>query len=166
MILKSVDKPGKDESHDSPLTPLRPFRLSSMFEEVRLETEKSGKRPRVFLFKYGNPAWMAARATFSGNFFACAGYKIIDQPPFESIEEGISGAKETGADIIVLCSSDDAYPGMATAVCEAFKDRSVIVVAGYPTDLVKELQETGIGHFIHMKSNLLKTLQEFNKILL
>ena len=166
MILKNVDKPGMDELNDSPLTPLRPFRLSSMFEEVRLETEKSSKRPRVLLFKYGHPAWMTARAMFSGNFFACAGYEIIDQPPFESIEEGISGVKETGADIIVLCSSDDAYAGMAPAVCEAFKDRSIIVVAGYPTDLVEELQKAGIGHFIHMKSNLLKTLQDFNKILL
>ncbi|MCK5137225.1 MAG: methylmalonyl-CoA mutase small subunit [Bacteroidales bacterium] len=166
MILKKVNETGQNEKHDAPLIPLRPFRLSSMFEEVRLQTEKSSKSPRVLLFKHGNPAWMTARAMFSGNFFACAGYEIVDQTPFESIEAGIEVAKETDADIIVLCSSDDAYAEMAPAVYEAMKDRSIIVVAGYPADSVEELQKAGIKHFIHMKSNLLETLQEFNTMIL
>ncbi len=156
----------KEDSYSSPLTPLKPFRIASMFEEVRMETEKSEKRPRVLLFKYGNPAWMTARATFSGNLFACAGYEILDQPAFESIEEGIKTAKDQKAEIIVLCSSDDAYSDLAPKVFQELKEVSEIVVAGYPTDALEALRKAGLEHFIHMKCNLLETLKHFNKILL
>ena len=137
-----------------------------MFEEVRLETEKSGKRPRVFLFKYGNPAWMTARAAFSGNFFACAGYEILDRPAHETIEAGIESARKEGAEIVVLCSSDDSYMTMAPAVQQALKDQATIVVAGYPADGIETLQKAGIEHFIHIRSNILETLNQFNNLLL
>ncbi|MEN8227563.1 MAG: methylmalonyl-CoA mutase family protein [Bacteroidota bacterium] len=166
LILKNLKKPGKDEPRDSSLHPLEPFRLSSLYEEVRIETEKSGKRPRVLLFKYGNPAWMTARATFSGNFFACAGYEILDHPAFDSIDSGIQAAKDKNADIVVLCSSDDAYAEMAPVVYKSLKDRSIAVVAGYPADSADTLRKEGIEHFIHMKSNHLETLKEFNRMLL
>lgn len=160
----NLDNPaGQDEST---LKPLRPFRLSSMFEEVRLQTEKSGKRPGVFLFKYGDPRWMTARARFSGNFFACAGYEILDQPGFKSIRAGIKAAEASGADIIVLCSSNETYSEMAPAVHEALNEKSLIVVAGYPEDSVEDLRRAGIAHFIHVRTNLLESLKEFNRILL
>ncbi len=93
-IFNQQKKRDHVELPESPLVPLRPFRAASMFEEIRLATEQSKKRPGVFLFKYGNPAWVTARAAFSTNFFACAGYEIMDQPAFDSIEQGIEAARE------------------------------------------------------------------------
>jgi methylmalonyl-CoA mutase len=166
LILENLHERNKSVPYDTKLISLVPFRLSSLFEEIRLETESSKKRPRVLLFKYGNPAWMTARAMFSGNFFACAGYEIVDEPAPGSIEEGIETARETNADIVVLCSSDDAYPTLAPSVHEALKERSIVVVAGYPADSMEDLKKSGIKHFIHMKSNILETLKTFNKQLL
>ena len=162
-------KAREEETEESPgatLTPLQPFRFASMFEEVRIQTERSEKRPRVLLFKYGNPAWATARAAFSGNFFACSGYEIMDPPAFSSIKEGILASKESKADVVVLCSSDDSYAELGPAVYKALKDHSILVVAGYPEDSVVSLQKTGITHFIHIKTNLLETLKEFNTLLL
>jgi len=166
MILENYNKSVLHQADESPLIPLKPFRLSTMFEEVRLETEKSEKRPRVLPVKFGNPAWRRARATFTGNFFACAGYEILDQPAYETVEEVILAAKETNADIIVLCSSDDSYAEMAPPLLEKLRNKVLIVVAGYPTDSLETLRKAGIEHFIHSKSNLLETLKTFNKILL
>ncbi len=115
--------------------PLRPFRIASMFEDLRLETERSGKRPSVFLFKYGNPAWATARATFSGNFFACAGYEILDQPAFDSLEEGIKAAKKAHPDLIVLCSPDEIYPTIAPLVSEALGTMLFLWWPGIPPNL-------------------------------
>ncbi len=70
------------------------------------------------------------------------------------------------AGIVVLCSSDDTYGTMALPVVKALKDHSVIVVAGYPEDDLEDLQLAGIEHFIHIRSNMLETLQQFNKLLL
>lgn len=166
LILDNLNTKTADESNFVSLKPLKPFRLSSLFEEVRIETEKSDKRPRVLLFKYGNPAWMTARATFSGNFFACAGYEILEYPAFNNIEKGIQTAIDEKADVVVLCSSDDAYEELATVVQRELKEMSIIVVAGYPADSMESLKSIGIQHFIHVKSNHLEILKEFNNLLL
>ena len=118
------------------------------------------------MLKYGNPAWMTARAMFSGNFFACAGYEIINPPGVETVEEGVAMAKKAKADVVVICSSDDLYPEIAPKIFNALSNRAEIVIAGYPTESIDKLQNAGIKHFIHIRTNLLETLQKFNKILL
>ena len=166
MILDKVEERDHPDTSDSPLIPLQPYRPSSIFEEIRLQTERSKKRPRVLLFKYGNPAWATARASFAGNFFACAGYEILDQAAFASVEEGILRAGEINPDLLVLCSSDVEYPEMAPLVSEALANHVLIVIAGYPEDSLDILREAGIEHFIHSRSNLLESLKAFNNILL
>jgi methylmalonyl-CoA mutase len=155
----------KNEFH-SGLTPLHPFRPSSLFEELRLQTEKSKNRPKVLLFKYGDPAWMIARAMFSGNFFASAGYRIIDHPPFETVEMGIDFCRTGDFDIVVLCSSDNTYGETAPLVQKAISGTSIVVVAGYPSDSIETLRKAGLEHFIHKNSNMLEILTSFNKSLL
>ena len=154
------------DTYTSLLKPLRTFRLSSSFEQLRLDTERSPKRPRVLLFKYGNPAWMTARATFAGNFFACAGYEIVDHSPFSNVEEGIQFASSGAFDIVVLCSSDNDYPETAPVVHKALSGLSVVVIAGYPEDDIEELKKAGLEYFINRNSNVLQTLTCFNKLLL
>lgn len=166
MIVDGIRKAEPSGLTGRPLTPLKPFRAASMFEEVRLETEKSNNRPRVFLLKHGNPAFATARAAFSANFFACAGYEILDRPAFKSMEQGIKAARSSGAGVVVLCSSDDAYASMAPPVAESLKEQAILVVAGYPKDDLEVLKAAGIDHFIHVRSNLLETLRHFNKRLL
>lgn len=145
--------------------PIGQYRIAEDFETLRLQTEKSGKRPKVFLLKYGDPIWMTARAMFAGNFFAVAGYEIIDSSGFDTIEEGIKAAKEAESDIVVLCSSDKEYASIGPVVHEAMKAMSEIVIAGYPKDCMEDLQQAGINHFIHIKTNILAKLKEFNSIL-
>lgn len=146
--------------------PLQTFRLSAPFEKLRLDTERSPKKPKVLLLKYGNPAWSTARATFAGNFFASAGYEIVDHSPFKAIEEGIAFASSGDFDIVVLCSSDDIYSETAPKAHEALSGSSIVVIAGYPADSIEELKKSGLEHFVHRKSNVLKTLTNFNKTLI
>ncbi len=166
VILSTLKEKEAEAQIEDIVTPLHPFRISSLFEEVRLQTERSKKRPRVLLFKYGNPAWVTARAAFSGNFFACAGYEILDQPAFPSVEEGIEAANDSSAEVVVLCSSDDAYAGFAPSVVKALAGKAVVVIAGNPTEAIDSLKDAGINHFIHMRTNMLESLKEFNSILL
>jgi methylmalonyl-CoA mutase len=153
-------------SAESSLIPLLPFRIASGFEELRLETEGNARRPRVFLFKYGNPGWRRARAAFAGNFFACAGYEILEPPGFEDMASGIRAAGESGADLVVLCSADETYPALAREVLDVLGGTAIPVIAGAPGDSMEELKLLGIKHFIHVKSDLLETLRQFNSILI
>src|SRR5690554_6420232 len=67
-----------DSDASTPLKKLNTKRLADDFNELRLATEQSGKRPKVFMLTIGNLAMRLARAQFSSNFFASAGYEIID----------------------------------------------------------------------------------------
>ena len=140
-------------------------RAASDFEALRLATEAAPNRPKVFMLTIGNLAMRLARAQFSTNFFGCAGYEIIDNLGFETVQEGIDAALEKKADVIVLCSSDDEY---ATLAPEAFKyldGRAQFVVAGAPA-CMDDLKALGINDYIHVRVNVLDTLRDFNNRLL
>jgi methylmalonyl-CoA mutase len=165
-ILDQISPPREEPSYESALLPLVQFRPSAHFEKVRLATERSSVRPKVFLFKHGAPAWAQARATFSGNFFGCAGYEILDYPPFNSIKDGIKVAHNIKPEVIVLCSSDNEYLSFTGKVFQECHEESLIVIAGSPSASMEELKSIGIEHFIHQKSNMLEKLEAFNSILL
>jgi methylmalonyl-CoA mutase len=136
---------------------------SSAFDALRLSTEESGKRPKVFMLTIGKLSMRLARAQFSSNFFACAGYEIIDNLGFNTPEEGVAAARKAKADVIVLCSSDDEYAELAPVTSKAIgSGKEIFVVAGAPA-CMEDLKTLGINNFIHVRSNVLQTLQDFNK---
>ncbi len=137
-------------------------RLAADFENLRLATEKAKKQPVAFMLTIGNLVWRQARAQFSCNFLAAAGYKVIDNLGFATVEEGVAAAKEAGADIIVLCSSDDEYAEYAIPAYQATGDSAMFVVAGAPA-CSEDLKAAGIEYFIHVKVNQLETLKLFNQ---
>lgn len=140
-------------------------RAASQFEHLRLDTEKAANRPKVFMLTIGNLAMRLARAQFASNFFGCAGYEIIDNIGFDTIKEGVDAAMEKGADVVVLCSSDDEYAALAPEAKKELGDRAILVVAGAPA-CMDELKAQGIEDFIHVRVNVLDTLIGFNAKLL
>lgn len=140
-------------------------RAASEFEALRLQTEASGKRPKAFMLTIGNLAMRQARAQFSCNFLACAGYEVVDNLGFSSVEEGIDAAMAAKADIVVLCSSDDEYAEYAIPAFKALNGRAMFIVAGAPA-CMDELKAAGIENFIHVRVNVLETLKEYNAKLL
>jgi methylmalonyl-CoA mutase len=136
---------------------------SSQFDALRLATEASGKRPKAFMLTIGSLSMRLARAQFACNFFGCAGYEVIDNLGFETPEEGVAAARQAGADIIVICSSDDEYTTLAPQTFQAIgSGKELFVVAGAP-ECTEELKAQGITNFINVRSNVLHTLQAFSK---
>ena len=109
----------------------------------------------------GNLTFRKARAQFSCNFFAVAGFTVIDNNGFNTIEEGIAAAKAANADIIVLCSSDEEYAELAPQAVELLNNE-ILVIAGAPA-CQKELEEKGVTNFISVKSNILKELELYQE---
>ncbi|MBQ6799623.1 MAG: methylmalonyl-CoA mutase small subunit [Bacteroidaceae bacterium] len=157
---------GGDHKHEceKPFATLDKSRAASEFEALRLETENSGKRPKAFMLTIGNLAMRQARAQFSCNFLACAGYEVIDNLGFPTVEEGVEAAMKAGADIVVLCSSDDEYAEYAIPAYQAVNGRAMFIVAGAPA-CMEDLKAAGIENFIHVRCNVLETLKKFNTLL-
>ncbi len=152
---------GCEAKGDADIEVLNTKRLSNEFDELRLATEKSGKTPKAFMLTIGNLAMRLARSQFSCNFLACAGYQVIDNLGFETVEAGVEAARKANADIIVLCSSDDEYATFAPQTYALTKGKEILVIAGAPAS-TDELKAQGIDHFINVKSNVLETLKAFN----
>ena len=147
---------------DADVPALKASRLASDFETLRLTTEKAAKVPTAFMLTIGNLAMRQARAQFSCNFLACAGYKVIDNLGFKTVEEGVDAALEAKADIVVICSSDDEYAEYAIPAFKYLNGRAMFVVAGAPA-CMEDLKAAGIENFIHVKCNVLETLKEYNQ---
>ena len=150
-------------AEDADIETLKPYRGAMAFESLRAATDvyaKDNKRPMAFMLTIGNLAFRKARAQFSCNFFAVAGYEVVDNNGFKTVEEGVTAAKEAGADIVVICSSDDEYVELAPATFDLIKDDAIFVVAGAPA-CADDLKAKGIENFIHVKSNVLEELKNY-----
>ena len=77
----------------------------------------------------------------------------------------MDAALDKGADVIVLCSSDDEYAELAPAAYKYLDGRAEFVVAGAPA-CTDELMAAGIKDFVHVRCNVLDTLRDFNNRLL
>lgn len=148
---------------------LKLYRGAAGFEHLRLNTEKyiagGNKRPEVFLFTIGNPGMRKARAAFASNFFGCSGFAILDNPGFETVDEGVQAALSSHAGIVVICSSDDEYATLGNEVLVKLKAANSglqVVIAGNPAACAEELRQAGADEFIHVRSNVLETLWQFS----
>lgn len=168
MMEDKIHHEIKTEKHEG----LQPYRGAVAFEILRLNTEKwaqkNKKRPVVFLLKIGNIAMRQARAGFITNFFGCAGYDIMDKQAFSDVRQGVDAAIAADADIVAVCSSDEEYETFAPAIAQMLKSKSPnakCIVAGNPTEIMDTLKSAGVDDFIHVKLNLLETLQRYNQVL-
>ena len=151
----------KDEECGGEFKKIESSRLAADFEDLRIHTENA-KTPVAFMLTIGNLAMRQARAQFSCNFLACAGYKVIDNLGFKTVEEGVDAALEAKADIVVLCSSDDEYAEYAVPAFKYLDGRAMFVVAGAPA-CMDDLKAAGIENFVHVRCNVLQTLKEYNE---
>lgn len=142
--------------------PLSTYRGAQAFETLRAATDTfalKNKRPLVFMLPVGKLNMRKARAQFAANFFAVAGFEVKEGKGYDSVEAGVADAKAQGADIVVICSSDDEYASFAPEVVKLL-DNEIFVVAGNPASK-DELEAKGIKNFIHVRSNLLEELKMY-----
>jgi methylmalonyl-CoA mutase len=142
--------------------PISAYRGAQAFEALRYATDKSVAPPQVFMLTFGNLAMCRARAQFASNFFACAGFKVVDNNRFETIEEGAGAALAAKAQIVVACAADDDYAEAVPQIARQIGDKAILVVAGDPACRA-DLEAQGIKNFINVKSNVLETLKEYQR---
>jgi len=129
------------------------------YEQLRLRTERhavlNGKTPRILLAEVGDVKMRSARSGFAQHFLASAGFELITQR-FESAGEIAPG----NADLIVLCSSDAEYAGLAAELFTMLKTLGCsvpVIVAGNPAS-ADQLRELGVADFIHVRCNPIEFL--------
>jgi methylmalonyl-CoA mutase len=106
-----------------------------------------------------------ARADFSRGFFSVGGYDVVSPAGFKSPEEAVAAFVKSGAEIVVICSTDESYPALVpalTAGIRAQKPGATIVLAGYPPDQIEAHKKAGVDEFIHLRADVLEVLSRIH----
>jgi methylmalonyl-CoA mutase len=142
------------------IEPLRLHRGGEPFEAMRKAAEayrdQHGKRPQVFLANMGPLVQHKARADFTTGFLEVGGFEMIRPEGFDTPQAAAQAAIDSGAQIVVICSTDDTYPDLVPPLAQQLKAaRSDITVllAGYPADQVEAHKAAGVDDFIHLRAN-------------
>lgn len=146
------------------------FRAAKLFEDLRDAANeyknKTGKAPSLFFANFGTLKQYKARADFSTDFFAVAGFNIIQGEGYMNAEEGIKAIPNITTSAVVICSTDDIYPEVVpnyVAELKKQKPNMKVILAGLPKDFVEAFKEAGVDEFIHIKSNVYETLYNLLK---
>lgn len=135
---------------------LEQVRAAEPFEKMRNAVWSATKRPQIFLANMGPVRQHKARADFSTGFFDVGGFEILSNTGFKDVPAAAEAAIASGAEIVVICSTDDTYPEIVPALTQAIKaakPQTQVVLAGYPTDFVEAFKAVGVDEFIHVKAN-------------
>jgi len=139
---------------------IKPFRAPQQLELLRLNVESLPKKPTFYLLKYGDLVMRNARANFSINFLGCAGFEIIEGNSFNNLNECINEAKSYNPDFVVICSSDEEYTNIVPIISQELSNNYTLILAGFPKDQIEVFKNLKVKFFIHLKANLLETLNE------
>ncbi len=144
-------------------------RLALGYEQLRRQVTLVNARRQnecsVLLLRLGTIRDARARADFSRGFFNAAGFRIVESPLCNGVEDAVAAVRSARADITVFCSTDELYAQLAPPIAEATRAESatVMVLAGRPLEMEPAYRQSGISEFIFLGANhflLLKSLIE------
>ena len=108
-----------------------------------------------------------ARADFTTGFLQVGAFQIIGNDGFKTEEECAQAAKESGADAVVICSTDATYPDIVPALApklhEVLPNATVYLAGTAPAELVETYKNAGIDDYINIRSNCYQTLVALQK---
>lgn len=176
MTEKLLERPAKSEGKPCccecefamHVEPISQHRWTEQFEALRMATdaaaEKTGKRLSAFLVNMGPIPQHKARADFSRGFLEVGGINVIGNDGFECPKCAVKAAVESGADVAVICSTDDTYPELVPAIAKGIKEQApdmLVMLAGAPAAEFKpSYDEAGVDEYIHVKANCLEILKK------
>lgn len=149
----------RDHDHPS-VDRIRIHRLSEGYERLRdtcaAYARRNGHAPRVFQANIGPSAAYRMRADWTTGFFQGGGFEVLADRDFQTVEEAVQAATESGASIVVITSTDDRYAEVIPTLVPALKraiDRAIVLVAGSPGDQAETWSTIGVDDYINVKVN-------------
>ena len=146
-------------------------RWSERYEALRMVTEaykeKHDDNVKIFLANMGPIPQHKARADFTTGFLQVGAFEVLGNNGFPTEEEAAAAAKESGADAVVICSTDATYPDivpkLAPMLHEALPNATVFLAGEAPKDLKETYDNAGIDKYISVKANCYEILQALQK---
>ena len=146
-------------------------RWSERFEALRETTEKfkaeKNDNVKIFLANMGPIPQHKARADFTTGFLQVGAFQVLTNNGFPTVDEAAQAAKDSGADAVVICSTDATYPEIVPALApklhEALPNATVYLAGTAPAELVETYKQAGIDDYINVRANCYKVIQSLQQ---
>jgi len=146
-------------------------RWSEKFEQLRETTEKfkadKGENVKIFLANMGPIPQHKARADFTRGFLEVGAFEVLGNNGFATVDDAAQAAKDSGADAVVICSTDATYPEIVPALApklhEVLPNATVYLAGTAPAELAETYKQAGIDDYINIRSNCYQTLAAMQK---
>ena len=150
---------------------IAPHRWSERFEALRRRTEdykaEKNDNVKIFLANMGPIPQHKARADFTTGFLQVGAFEVLTNDGFKTVEEAAEAARASGADAVVICSTDATYPEIVPALApklhEVLPDARVFLAGAAPKDLLETYKEAGIDEYISVRANCYEVLESLQK---
>jgi methylmalonyl-CoA mutase len=144
---------------------LAPIRLAEPFERLRdcsdAYLRSTGARPKVYLAALGPESKHRRRVQIMREWLEVGGVEAVYEGETTSVQEAVARVRESGALLVCLCGTDEAYAEQAEAFAKAFKASGVkgVALAGRPGDFERAWRAAGVDEFISAGGDAVATLQ-------
>ena len=153
------------------VTTIAPHRWSERFEALRQRTEEykaeKNDNVKIFLANMGPIPQHKARADFTTGFLQVGAFEVLGNDGFKTVEEAADAARASGADAVVICSTDATYPEIVPALApklhEVLPKARVFLAGAAPKDLLETYKEAGIDEYISVRANCYEILESLQK---
>lgn len=153
------------------VTAIAPHRWSERFEQLRRRTEdykaEKNDNVKIFLANMGPIPQHKARADFTTGFLQVGAFEVLGNDGFKTVEEAADAARASGADAVVICSTDATYPEIVPALApklhEVLPKARVFLAGAAPKDLLETYKEAGIDEYISVRANCYEILESLQK---
>ena len=150
---------------------IAPHRWSERFEALRRRTEdyKAAKddNVKIFLANMGPIPQHKARADFTTGFLQVGAFEVLGNDGFKTVDEAAEAARASGADAVVICSTDATYPEIVPALApklhKVLPQARVFLAGAAPKDLLETYKEAGIDEYISVRANCYEVLESLQK---
>ena len=104
---------------------MAPIRLAEPFERLRDRSDaflrSTGARPKVYLAALGPEGKHRRRVQFVREWLEIGGFEAVYDGEATTADDAVTRLKASGARLVCLCGTDDAYAERAEAFAKAFK---------------------------------------------
>ena len=167
-IASAINNDGKPSEE---VKSIAPHRWSERFEALRKTTEdyrdKNNDNVKIFLANMGPIPQHKARADFTTGFLQVGAFEVLGNNGFQTVDEAAAAAKESGADAVVICSTDATYPEIVPALApklhEALPKATVFLAGAAPKEFLDTYKDAGIDDYISVRANCYQILQLLQK---
>jgi methylmalonyl-CoA mutase len=144
---------------------MAPIRLAEPFERLRDLSDallrSTGARPKVYLAALGPEARHRRRVQFMREWLEVGGFEAVYNGETKTAEAAVARLEASGAPLVCLCGTDDAYSEQAEAFAKAFKASGVkgVALAGRPGEFERAWRAAGVDEFIFAGGDAVATLE-------